>query len=150
MITKISKALYTKLNGDATLKTLLPSVKDGSNIWEMRMPNVASDAKFPIIVFRIRTGSQLLSVQSLNAYSWYIEIDIIDNSGSMENVLAIFECVYTLLQNADLSSEEEKAYKCRLDFFDTDYDNNTLANFVLTRWQIWSLDNPDGSVGQLS
>lgn len=150
MIANISQKLYEILSQDSTLQGLLPNVKDSSNIWEMRCPTPAESGLFPAIVFRVRSGSPLLSVQSLNAYNWFLEIDVIGNSASMGALWTIFGRIYTLLQDRDLSSGVGISYKCQMDFFDTDYDTNTLNSFILTRWQIMSLEMPTSKIGNLS
>lgn len=150
MISEISQKIYETLTQDATLLTLLPSVKDGTNVWELHMPQPTNENKFPIIVFRVVSGSPLLEAQSLNAYNWFVEIDIVGNEASMATLWQIFDRVYELMQDGNMSSGTAKAYKCRLDFFNTDYDTNTLVRFVLTRWQIWSLEIPDSVQGHLS
>lgn len=150
MISDASQKLYEILSQDSTLQGLLPSVKDSSNVWEMRSPTPAENGHFPAVVFRIRSGSPMLTVQSLNAYNWFIEVDIIGNTASMNELWAIFGRIYALLQDTNLSSNNEKAYKCQLDFFDTDYDSNTLSSFILTRWQVISLEMPTSKLGTLS
>lgn len=150
MIAAISQQVYEILSQDATLQGYLPSVKDDSNVWELRAPNVAESGVFPAVVFRVRSGSPLLSVQSLNAYTWFIEIDIIGNSASMGDLWNIFGRIYELLQDRNVSSGTAKSYKCQLDFFDTDYDSNTLNGFILTRYQLVSLEMPTSKLGNLS
>ena len=143
MIGEISKQLYTTLKNDSTLNGYLPDVKDGSNLWEMRAPTPAEEGKFPALVFRVVSGTQILEVESLNAYNWFIELDIIGNEASMTDLWTIFDRLYVILQDSNLSINSSKAYKCRLDFFNTDYDSNTLMSFIQTRWQVWSINMPD-------
>jgi len=149
MISEISAKLYTILRDDATLTAMLPSVKDGTNIWEMRVPKELTKTQYPVVVFRVTTGAPLLEVKSLNALNWFIEIDIISNTASMINLMAIYERIYDLLEDGNLTSGAATAYKCKLDFFNTDYDANTLIHFILTRWQIWSIENPNSKLNDL-
>lgn len=149
MISDISQKVYETLTQDATLQGILPDVKDSSNVWELRMPDVADEAKFPLIRFKV-FGSPIRSVESLNAFNWFIQLDIIGNEASTSDLWSVYDRVYALLQNQNMSVSSAKALKCRLDFFDTDYDKNTLTTFLLTRWQIWSIENPDPGSGQLS
>lgn len=147
MLSTISQKIYETLSQDSVLQGLLPHVKDNSNIWEMRIPDPA--VNFPIVVFKIITAQPLLGVESLDALSWYVQIDIIDNNASMTNALAIFDRIYALLQNSNMSSGDSKGYMCRLDFFTTEYDKQTLTNFILTRFQILSLDAPSTKLSNL-
>ena len=142
MLSAISQKIYETLSQDATLRALLPSVKDSSNIWEMRVPEPVEDNKYPLIVFRITTATPLLSVESLDALNWFVEIDIIGNKTSMTALYSIFDRVYALLQGSNMSSGTSKAYRCNLDFMTTEYDKQTLSTFILTRWQIFSIDTP--------
>lgn len=150
MIQNASQKVYEILSQDSTLQGLLPNIKDNSNVWEMRAPTPAESGTFPAVVFRIRSASPMLSVQSLNAFNWFVEIDVIGNTASMNDLWAIFGRIYTLLQDQNISSGTEKAYKCQLDFLDTDYDSNTLSSFILTRWQVISLEMPTSKLGTLS
>ncbi len=150
MIKEISGQIYNTLKNDATLISLLPNVKDGSNIWEMRMPQPTTAAKFPIVVFRVISGSPLLEVKALRALNWFVEIDIIGKDASMATLWDIYHRIYQLLQDANMSSSTKKALKCSLDFVNTDYDSNTFVSFILTRWQIWSMELPHTTLGELT
>lgn len=149
MLSSISQRVYEILSQDSVLQGLLPHVKDNSNIWELRSPEPAASNKFPMVVFRVSTGQPLLGVESLDALSWFIEIDIIDNKQSTTTALPIFERIYALLQNGNVSSGDSKAYMCRLDFFTTEYDKQNLSTFILTRWQIFSIDTPHTQLSNL-
>lgn len=149
MLSEISQKIYETLSQDSTLQSLLPSVKDSSNIWEMRVPTPAESGKFPAIAFRVTNASPVLGVESLNALNWFVEIDIIDDKSSMTDLYAIFDRIYTLLQMSNMSSNDSKAFMCRLDFMNTDYDSVTLSTFVLTRWQIFSVDTPSTKASNL-
>lgn len=149
MLSAISQKVYEILSQDSVLQGLLPNVKDSSNIWELRIPEPVTQNKFPAVVFKIVSGQPVLGVEALDALSWYIQIDIIDNKQSTVDTLAVFDRIYALLQNANISTTGSKAYQCRLDFFTTDYDNQTLSSFILTRWQILSLDTPSSALSNL-
>jgi len=149
MLSNISKKIYEVLSQDATLTALLPNIKDGTNIWELRMPEPVANNKFPVIVFRIVTATPLLSVESLDALNWFLEIDIINNDTSMTVSHQIFDRIYQLLQSANLSTTTSKVYKCSLDFMTTEYDTRILTTFILSRWQIFSLDAPTTKLSNL-
>lgn len=149
MIKEISEKIYTKLSTDPTLQGLLPSVKDSSNIWELRMPNPAKENKFPIVVYRVVSGSPLLDELALNAYNWFVEIDIVGNEASTTSLWTIYERIYALLQNGNMSNGNSVAYRCMLDFFNTDYDKQTLTTFITTRWQIFSIEMPSTAINDL-
>lgn len=150
MIGKISQKVYETLAQDSVLQGLLPDVKDGSNVWEMRVPRPADSGRFPAIAFRVVSGSPLLEVKSLNAFNWFIEIDIVGNTASMTQLWQIYDRVYQLLEDRNMTTDEAVAYRCQLDFFNTDYDQNTLTNFILCRYQLYSLEIPSSKLGNLS
>jgi hypothetical protein len=142
MLSAISQKIYETLSQDSVLQGLLPNVKDSSNVWEMRVPDPVADNKYPLIVFRVVTATPLLTVESLDALNWFVEIDIVGNKSTMSTLYSIFDRVYALLQTSNMSSGVAKAYQCKLDFMTTEYDKQTLSTFILTRWQIYSLDSP--------
>src|SRR5574343_281863 len=115
MLGDISSKIYATLTQDSILQGLLPNVKDNSNVWEMRVPTPALNGKFPAVAFRVVSASPLLSVESLDALSWFVEIDIIGNTNSMKPLYDIFDRVYALLQMSNMSYGNSKAFQCRLD-----------------------------------
>jgi hypothetical protein len=149
MIKAITQKVYEILSQDATLTALLPDVKDGSNVWEMRVPKAVANGSFPVITFRVTSGAPLLSVRSLEVLSWYIELEVIDNKASTEDVWTIYERVYDLLHNRNLTVSPAIALKCEIDYVNSDYDSNTLVEFVTARFQIYSMKVPSTNVGDL-
>jgi len=149
MIDAISQKVYTTLTQDSVLQSLLPNVKDNSNIWELRMPDPAKENKFPIIVFRVVSGSPLLEEQALDAFNWFIELDIVGNQPTTTTLWTIYKRIYALLENSNMSNGSSIAYKCKLDFFNTDYDKQTLTTFITTRWQFFSIEFPSTAISDL-
>lgn len=150
MISEISANIYTKLSQDSILQNLLPHVKDNNNIWEQHRPANIGTSDFPAVTYRISNGSPIQEVLSLDAISWDMELEVFGNTSSMSILWQIYERIYDLLHNRDVSAGTSHAYKCAFEFLKTDYDKTTDVNFILTRFQIYSTKIPSTNVGTLS
>lgn len=150
MIADISKKIYEVLSQDTTLQALLPSNLDNSNIVEMRSPKPADGGTFPVVVYRVRFGTQNINVKSLDVMEWLVEIEVLDNNASMSAAWTIYERIYALLHNRNLTSGNGIAYQCEQEYLDTAYDSTTAVNFILTRFKIISREKTSTTIGDLS
>jgi hypothetical protein len=105
----IQKAVFSKLNNDASLTSLLGS---SSSIFEN--PRLIENPAFPYIALS-SLSTQRFDTKNTDGTEAYITLNIFSSDGTKQNVSAIMDRVHTLLHRKNLTLDTNNFLLCSWD-----------------------------------
>jgi hypothetical protein len=125
----IQKAVFSKLNNDASLTSLLGS---SSSIFEN--PRLIESPEFPYIALS-SLSSQRFDTKNTDGTEAFITLNIFSSDGTKENVSAIMDRVHTLLHRKNLTLDTNNFLLCvwdgLADIFIDDANDSIITQGVI-------------------
>ena len=120
----LQEALYSRLNGDGTLGSLVTGVYDA----------VPEDTVLPAVVIGTRTTTDD-GTNTLDARDYVFNIDVWSAYSGMKEIKNIMKQVYALLHESSLTVSGASLVNLRFEFSDIINENDGLTTHGLQRFR---------------